>query len=78
MLKSQKGIKGFQKTDKKTHKSKKIAFFLDEREYIELMLYLSDKKESKSKILRDLVMNVVRSQNNTLDLNTVKEQRDVK
>lgn len=71
MLKSQKGIKGFQKTDKKTHKSKKVAFFLDEREYIELMLYLSDKKESKSKILRDLVMSVIRSEKN----NVVKSEK---
>lgn len=71
MLKSQKGIKGFQKTDKKTHKSKRVSFFLDEREYVELMLYLSDKKEPKSKILRDLVMSVIRSENN----NVVKSEK---
>lgn len=65
MQKSQKGIKGFQKTDNKTHKSKRVSFLLDEREYVELMLYLDAKQQPYSKTLRDLVMNTVRSEKNT-------------
>tara|TARA_R110001592_G_scaffold213163_1_gene465857 strand:- start:485 stop:685 length:201 start_codon:yes stop_codon:yes gene_type:complete len=66
MQQGKKGIKGFQKTDDKTHKSKRVSFLLDEREYVELMLYLDAKQEPYSKILRELVMNVVRSEKSAL------------
>jgi len=61
MAKSKIGIKGFIKTDKKLHKSNRISFFLDEKEHKELMLFLDAKKESKSKVLRNLVMNQIKT-----------------
>ena len=61
MSKTKIGVKGFIKTDKKLHKSNRVSFLLDEKEHKELMLFLDSKKGSKSKVLRDLVMNEIKT-----------------
>ena len=57
---TEKGKKGFQKTDIEKQLIKRIGVYLSQEEYDKFKEYCSVKKQSKSNVLRSFVLDVIK------------------